>query len=177
MQLSNQPSFTVIVAAFWSLLKKNVSLISELWFYCYDRWTTLGYIIFSPLQSKEGKSPLHMAAIHGRFTRSQILIQNGNDDCAVWLMCEKMLLQAFSPHNGFLIHSSFPTFPQVGKLIVWISMAILLSTLLLSMAMNCWSALWWPTEQTRPGIGEALSDITDQYNRACGCKNTVEHSF
>lgn len=33
--------------------------------------------IFS--QSKEGKSPLHMAAIHGRFTRSQILIQNGTD--------------------------------------------------------------------------------------------------
>lgn len=33
--------------------------------------------IFS--QSKEGKSPLHMAAIHGRFTRSQILIQNGMD--------------------------------------------------------------------------------------------------
>lgn len=35
-------------------------------------------------QSKEGKSPLHMAAIHGRFTRSQILIQNGMDsgDCA-----------------------------------------------------------------------------------------------
>ncbi|NXT96285.1 ANR52 phosphatase, partial [Anhinga rufa] len=34
-------------------------------------------------QSKEGKSPLHMAAIHGRFTRSQILIQNGDEiDCA-----------------------------------------------------------------------------------------------
>uniref|UniRef100_A0A674PEG4 Ankyrin repeat domain 52a n=1 Tax=Takifugu rubripes TaxID=31033 RepID=A0A674PEG4_TAKRU len=33
-------------------------------------------------QSKEGKSPLHMAAIHGRFTRSQILIQNGGEiDC------------------------------------------------------------------------------------------------
>ncbi|XP_039581699.1 serine/threonine-protein phosphatase 6 regulatory ankyrin repeat subunit C-like, partial [Passer montanus] len=33
--------------------------------------------------SKEGKSPLHMAAIHGRFTRSQILIQNGSEiDCA-----------------------------------------------------------------------------------------------
>uniref|UniRef100_A0A3B3TAB1 Ankyrin repeat domain 52a n=1 Tax=Paramormyrops kingsleyae TaxID=1676925 RepID=A0A3B3TAB1_9TELE len=29
------------------------------------------------MQSKDGKSPLHMAAIHGRFTRSQILIQNG----------------------------------------------------------------------------------------------------
>ncbi|TNN57224.1 Serine/threonine-protein phosphatase 6 regulatory ankyrin repeat subunit C [Liparis tanakae] len=43
-------------------------------------------------QSKEGKSPLHMAAIHGRFTRSQILIQNGNavlygfSDC-----CRKLL--------------------------------------------------------------------------------------
>lgn len=36
-----------------------------------------------PLQSKEGKSPLHMAAIHGRFTRSQILIQNGNTECPV----------------------------------------------------------------------------------------------
>ena len=35
-------------------------------------------IVFFHLQSKEGKSPLHMAAIHGRFTRSQILIQNGN---------------------------------------------------------------------------------------------------
>lgn len=32
---------------------------------------------FFSFQSKEGKSPLHMAAIHGRFTRSQILIQNG----------------------------------------------------------------------------------------------------
>lgn len=34
-------------------------------------------ICLGSLQSKEGKSPLHMAAIHGRFTRSQILIQNG----------------------------------------------------------------------------------------------------
>lgn len=33
-------------------------------------------------QSKEGKSPLHMAAIHGRFTRSQILIQNGTKDAS-----------------------------------------------------------------------------------------------
>uniref|UniRef100_A0A3Q2ZKB9 Ankyrin repeat domain 52 n=1 Tax=Hippocampus comes TaxID=109280 RepID=A0A3Q2ZKB9_HIPCM len=29
------------------------------------------------MQSKKGKSPLHMAAMHGRFTGSQILIQNG----------------------------------------------------------------------------------------------------
>lgn len=28
-------------------------------------------------QSKDGKSPLHMTAVHGRFTRSQTLIQNG----------------------------------------------------------------------------------------------------
>uniref|UniRef100_A0A672HYB0 Ankyrin repeat domain 52a n=1 Tax=Salarias fasciatus TaxID=181472 RepID=A0A672HYB0_SALFA len=41
-----------------------------------------GVLCFYPLQSKEGKSPLHMAAIHGRFTRSQILIQNGGEiDC------------------------------------------------------------------------------------------------
>lgn len=29
------------------------------------------------LQSRDGKSPLHMTAVHGRFTRSQTLIQNG----------------------------------------------------------------------------------------------------
>ncbi|NXB10571.1 ANR44 phosphatase, partial [Cnemophilus loriae] len=33
-------------------------------------------------QSKDGKSPLHMTAVHGRFTRSQTLIQNGGEiDC------------------------------------------------------------------------------------------------
>lgn len=35
-------------------------------------------LIFSVKQNKEGKSPLHIAAMHGRFTGSQILIQNGN---------------------------------------------------------------------------------------------------
>ena len=34
--------------------------------------------ISSLQQNKEGKIPLHMAAMHGRFTGSQILIQNGN---------------------------------------------------------------------------------------------------
>ena len=29
-------------------------------------------------QSRDGKSPLHMTAVHGRFTRSQTLIQNGD---------------------------------------------------------------------------------------------------
>lgn len=38
------------------------------------------YVFISSLlqQNKEGKIPLHMAAMHGRFTGSQILIQNGN---------------------------------------------------------------------------------------------------
>lgn len=29
------------------------------------------------LQSKDGKTPLHMTAIHGRFSRSQAIIENG----------------------------------------------------------------------------------------------------
>lgn len=54
------------------LLKGEQGLLSAL------HWKKKKKIaIFS--QSKEGKSPLHMAAIHGRFTRSQILIQNGTD--------------------------------------------------------------------------------------------------
>lgn len=73
-----------------------------------------------------------MAAIHGRFTRSQILIQNGNAD---WVQCaglfSLLLLLAF------FANSVSPAPQQAGKLIVWISMAILLSTLLLSTATNC----------------------------------------
>lgn len=33
--------------------------------------------LFLHLQSKDGKTPLHMAATHGRFSCSQALIQNG----------------------------------------------------------------------------------------------------
>lgn len=67
----------------------------------------------------------------------------------------------FSALNVYLI--LFPSslrFYQVGKLTVWINMAIPPSTLLLSTAMNCWSALWWPTEQTQPGRGENLTALT-----------------
>lgn len=32
---------------------------------------------FLLVQSKDGKTPLHMTAIHGRFSRSQAIIQNG----------------------------------------------------------------------------------------------------
>lgn len=49
-----------------------------------DLWEFLfklnGHVFFSPnllLQNKDGKSPLHVAAMYGRFTGSQILIQNG----------------------------------------------------------------------------------------------------
>lgn len=38
---------------------------------------TLCVFISSLPQNKDGKIPLHMAAMHGRFTGSQILIQNG----------------------------------------------------------------------------------------------------
>lgn len=34
-------------------------------------------VVFFYEQNNEGKSPLHIAAMHGRFTGSQILIQNG----------------------------------------------------------------------------------------------------
>ena len=40
---------------------------------------------------------------------------------------------------------------QVGRLTVWINMAIPLFMLLLSMAMSCWSALSWQTVLTQPG--------------------------
>ncbi|KAK1797807.1 hypothetical protein P4O66_008163, partial [Electrophorus voltai] len=46
-------------------------------------WTVLDFSECSLLsQSRDGKSPLHMTAVHGRFTRSQTLIQNGGEiDC------------------------------------------------------------------------------------------------
>ncbi|KAG7281135.1 hypothetical protein CRUP_027672, partial [Coryphaenoides rupestris] len=57
-------------------------------------------------QSKEGKSPLHMAAIHGRFTRSQILIQNdvGSTECSLctWLCSTgfQTVVASYSPQVG-----------------------------------------------------------------------------
>lgn len=35
------------------------------------------------VQSKDGKTPLHMAATHGRFSCSQALIQNGESPYSV----------------------------------------------------------------------------------------------
>ncbi|XP_023804105.1 serine/threonine-protein phosphatase 6 regulatory ankyrin repeat subunit C-like [Cyanistes caeruleus] len=56
-------------------------------------------------QSKEGKSPLHMAAIHGRFTRSQILIQNGP--------CVPALSRVFLEAQGGL--GAFPNHPKLPR--------------------------------------------------------------
>lgn len=53
-------------------------------------------------QSKEGKSPLHMAAIHGRFTRSQILIQNGMD-------LGHFVSPFSSSHRELISRTSFPS--------------------------------------------------------------------
>lgn len=40
-------------------------------------------------QSKDGKTPLHMAAVHGRYSRSQAVIQNGA--CVISLSQMNML--------------------------------------------------------------------------------------
>lgn len=56
--------------------------------YRVKTWQKITIIVFVPLcfsplslppsvQSKDGKTPLHMAATHGRFSCSQALIQNG----------------------------------------------------------------------------------------------------
>lgn len=58
-------------------------------------------------QSKEGKSPLHMAAIHGRFTRSQILIQNGMDPDFV---LSSPFLRNSSLENPYLLFSPAPSY-------------------------------------------------------------------
>ena len=67
-------------------------------------------------QSKEGKSPLHMAAIHGRFTRSQILIQNGNDDFAVWLICGNISPLAFLSSSRMFHWVHLFCFPSGGEI-------------------------------------------------------------
>lgn len=49
--------------------------------------------VFLLLQSKDGKTPLHMTAIHGRFSRSQAIIENGG-------YLEKFSLADFISHAG-----------------------------------------------------------------------------
>lgn len=59
--------FSTVGTGRWSRLKRLCFVINLncVWFHLHL------------LQSRDGKSPLHMTAVHGRFTRSQTLIQNG----------------------------------------------------------------------------------------------------
>lgn len=69
-------------------------------------------------QSKEGKSPLHMAAIHGRFTRSQILIQNGMD-LGGFVTSSSPSSDNSSLETPLLPFTSHPIFSQDRHLALW----------------------------------------------------------
>lgn len=69
-------------------------------------------------QSKEGKSPLHMAAIHGRFTRSQILIQNGMD-LGGFVTSSLHSSENSSLETPLLPSTSHPIFSQDRHLALW----------------------------------------------------------
>lgn len=122
------PGLMLIIMLFFLWTNKNGSSSDFHWFHSTEKVSLThcaaskakryDFMFLFFWQSKEGKSPLHMAAIHGRFTRSQILIQNGNSDCAVWLMCELL-----SSPNGSLIFTPsslffffFFTFPSGGEI-------------------------------------------------------------
>lgn len=55
-------------------------------------------------QSRDGKSPLHLTAVHGRFTRSQTLIQNGKAVCSQlasnWFACTLRVQVCVSDTGG-----------------------------------------------------------------------------
>ncbi len=62
----------------------NIKVGPLLWLRVWQK-SPMNYIVtwlFIFLQSKDGKTPLHMTAIHGRFSRSQAIIQNGES----WLL-------------------------------------------------------------------------------------------
>lgn len=115
------------------------------------------FVFLSPLsRAKKGRAPCTWQP----FTDASHALRSSSKTVSMTVLSHLSLTiwwcRIFSSRKGSLIHSLFFTFHQVGRLIVWISMAILLSTLLLSTAMNFWSALWWPTEQTQPGIEKAF---------------------
>lgn len=78
---------------------------------------TRGKNAVSP-QSKEGKSPLHMAAIHGRFTRSQILIQNGMD-LGVFVTFSPPSSENSSLETPLPPSTCHPIFSQDRHLVLW----------------------------------------------------------
>lgn len=80
-------------------------------------------------QNNEGKSPLHVAAMHGRFTGSQILIQNGNINAPDTPIAHRVL------YNMYLSCLLFQPI-QVERSTVLISMETLLFTVLPDMVRN-----------------------------------------
>lgn len=109
-------------------------------------------------QSKEGKSPLHMAAIHGRFTRSQILIQNGTDSG------DFVPSSPSPPENSSLETASFPystshtTFPSG-----WAPIA--LSKAPVEMALVCMPRPLRLTNNVTHGAGLAWDVARNQHSR------------
>ena len=109
-------------------------------------------------QSKEGKSPLHMAAIHGRFTRSQILIQNGMD-------LEDFVISSPPSENSsletpFLPHSTpHPIFQSgwapeaLSKAPVEMALLCLPGPLRLTNEITCVEGLAWPLARNEHSDG------------------------
>lgn len=95
-------------------------------------------------QNKEGKSPLHIAAMHGRFTGSQILIQNGNINAPDTPITHRVLYNMYL--SCLLLHCM-----QVERSTVLISMETLLFMLLPDMVRSYWSALYCQMVLASPG--------------------------
>lgn len=96
---------------------------------CVVLLTCVYYFFITVKQNKEGKSPLHIAAMHGRFTGSQILIQNGN--LAVKNSVVLFIPNPLQPKDAFLC-----LWTQVERSTVWICMNALLFMLLPNMVRS-----------------------------------------
>lgn len=83
--------------------------------------------------------------MHGRFTGSQILIQNGN--LAVKNSVVLFIPNPLQPKDAFLC-----LWTQVERSTVWICMNALLFMLLPNMVRSYWSALYWLMEPTSSGL-------------------------
>lgn len=86
-------------------------------------------VVFCYEQNNEGKSPLHIAAMHGRFTGSQILIQNGTVNAGGTPIIHSVL---------FIMYvSCLHLRTQVARSTVLISMETRLFTWLPDMVRSC----------------------------------------
>lgn len=72
------PSFRIAQAEFKGRSR------GQAWWIAFTGHKQMLFFFFFLLQSKDGKTPLHMTAIHGRFSRSQTIIQNGKKKKKKW---------------------------------------------------------------------------------------------